>query len=622
VVIVFGLTRGNWLNGFLAGLSLSMAMLPEEFSVVLLIFLSLGAWRMSRRQVLTRRIAAIETLGGATVLCVDKTGTLTMNKLTLDKLYVHGSMGRLGKEACPGLPVEEKVSGEEYFSAGSCRSLPERFHNLLEYACLASQKDPFDPMEHEIRGALDQFLANTEHVHDNWTLVREYPLSKELMALSHVWESADKRQYVIAAKGAPEAIFELCHLQADEKQKLLDQVYGMARDGLRLIGVARATFGKGADPAILPDGQHDFDFQFVGILGFTDPVRSGVPAALSECYSAGVRVIMITGDYPGTAQHVARQINLRNADDFITGTELSQMEATVLRERIKRTNIFARVVPEQKLAIINALKANGEVVAMTGDGVNDAPALKAAHIGVAMGERGTDVARESAALVLLNDDFSSIVAAVRMGRRIFDNLKKAIAYIASVHIPIAGMVFLPVLFKFPLALLPAHIAFLELIIDPACSTVFEAEPEEKNSMRRPPRDLKTPLFDRRAFWLSVLQGLSVLVIVFAVFLAALWRGKGEADARTITFATLVVTNLTLILANLSPDRSWWETLFVKNIALSYILLGACVCLLLVLYVPFFASLFHFSILHLDDLLIVLGAGLLCLFWLERIKKKI
>jgi len=599
VVIVFGLTRGHWLNGFLAGLSLSMAVLPEEFSVVLLIFLSLGAWRMSKRQVLTRRTAAIETLGGATVLCVDKTGTLTMNKLTLDQLYVFGP-------------------NADYFSAGNSAQLPEKFHNLLEYACLASQKDPFDPLEREIRSAIGQFLINTEHVHDNWTLVREYPFSKELMALSHVWESADKQDYVIAAKGAPEAIFDLCHLNPDEKQKLLEKVHGMARDGLRLIGVARATFDK----TNLPEGQHDFDFKFIGILGFVDPVREGVPAALQECYSAGIRVIMITGDYPGTAQHIARQINLQNPDEFIAGAELLQMDSQVLRQRIQQTNIFARVVPEQKLAIINALKANGEVVAMTGDGVNDAPALKSANIGVAMGERGTDVARESAGLVLLNDDFSSIVEAVKMGRRIFDNLKKAIAYIASVHIPIAGMVFLPVLFKFPLVLLPAHIAFLELIIDPACSTVFEAEPEEKNVMRRPPRNLKTPLFDRGSFWLSMLQGLSVLIIVFVVFLAALWRGKGETDARTITFATLVVTNLALIVANLSPDRSWWKTLVANNIALRCVLLGASVCLFLVLYVPFFSSLFHFSILHLDDLLVAMGVGLLCLFWFEWTKKKL
>ncbi len=425
VVIVYGMTRGDWLNGLLAGVSLSMALLPEEFSVVLLIFLSMGAWRMSKRHVLTRRMPAIETLGSATVLCVDKTGTLTMNRMILSSLFSRGEFYDVAKNGH--------------------LQLPENFHELLEFGNLASQVDPFDPVEKEIKNGTEKFLSNSDHVHENWKLVREYPLSKNLLALSNVWESNDRRRHVIAAKGAPEAIIDLCHLDEAHKKELIYRVQSMADNGLRVLGVARSIFKEES----LPDSQHDFSFEFIGLLGFTDPVRPSVPAAVSECYTAGMRVIMITGDFPGTARHIARQIGLKNPDKIITGPELAQMSMMELQENIKITNIFARVVPEQKLAIVNALKANGEVVAMTGDGVNDAPALKSSHIGIAMGERGTDVARESSSIVLLNDDFSSIVEAVRLGRRIFDNLKKAISYIFSVHVPIAGLALFPILFKLP-----------------------------------------------------------------------------------------------------------------------------------------------------------------------------
>src|SRR6185369_14922157 len=278
--------------------------------------------------------------------------------------------------------------------------------------------------------------------------------------------------YVIAAKGAPEAIFDLCHFDEPQLERLSSRVTALAEEGLRVLGVARSRF-KQSD---LPTQQHDFDFEFLGLVGLADPVRPAVPAAIRECYTAGMRVVMITGDYPGTAQNIARQIGLEPAGEVITGPELDRMSDAELQRRIDSVNIFARVVPEQKLRLVNALKANGEVVAMTGDGVNDAPALKAAHIGIAMGERGTDVAREAASLVLLDDDFSSIVEAVRQGRRIFDNLKKGMAYILAIHVPIAGMTLIPVLMEWPLVLLPVHIAFLHLIIDPACSIVFEAEP--------------------------------------------------------------------------------------------------------------------------------------------------
>ncbi len=596
VVIVYGLTRGDWLHGLLAGLSLSMALLPEEFSVVLLIFLSMGAWRLSKRNVLVRRMPAIETLGSSTVLCVDKTGTLTQNRMNLSSLY----------------------AGNEYCEIDQNKCLLEKFHELLEFGYLASLQDPFDPLEKEIKKSTEKFLPDHEDIHREWKFIREYPLSKNLLALSNVWESNDSRKYVIAAKGAPEAIFELCHLNEAEKEKLLAHVQEMANKGLRLLGVAKASFQDDT----LPEKQHDFEFEFIGLLGFVDPVRPSAAQSVKECYTAGIRVIMITGDYPGTAQHIARQIGLENSDKYITGPELASMPKEELAEKIKTTNIFARVVPEQKLAIVNALKLNGEVVAMTGDGVNDAPALKSAHIGIAMGERGTDVARESASIVLLDDDFLSVVAAVRLGRRIFDNLKKAIGYIFSVHMPIAGLAVFPILFNLPLVLLPAHIAFLELIIDPACSTVFEAEPEEKNIMDRPPRNLRERMFGRKNLALSLVQGTSMLAGVIVVFLYALYAGKGEVDARTLTFATLVISNLTLIVANLSWSQSIIKTLFSENKALRYVLVGAISGLLLVLYVPALRNLFRFSLLHGEDLLIVFVVGTLSIVWLRLLKSRI
>src|SRR5665647_10711 len=596
VVVVYGLTRGDWLHGLLAGLSLSMALLPEEFSVVLLIFLSMGAWRMSKRNVLVRRMPAIETLGSSTVLCVDKTGTLTLNKMILSSIYSGNESCEIDKNEC----------------------LLEKFHELLEFGYLASQQDPFDPLEKEIKKSTEKFLSDHEDIHREWKLIREYPLSKNLLALSNVWESNDHRKHVVATKGAPEAIFELCSLNEAEKEKMLSQVQKMADKGLRLLGVAKASFQDDS----LPEKQHDFEFEFIGLLGFVDPVRPEVAQSVKECYTAGLRVIIITGDYPGTAQHIARQIGLKDPEKYITGPELASMQKEELAEKIKTTNIFARVVPEQKLLIVNALKLNGEVVAMTGDGVNDAPALKSAHIGIAMGERGTDVARESASIVLLNDDFSSIVASVRLGRRIFDNLKKAIGYIFSVHMPIAGLALFPILFNLPLVLLPAHIAFLELIIDPACSTVFEAEPEEKNIMNRPPRNLQERMFGRKGLALSLLQGTSMLAGVIVVLLYALYMDKGEVEVRTLTFATLVVANLTLIVANLSWSQSIIKTLHSENKALRYVLVGALSGLLLVLYVPALRNLFRFSVLHVDDLLIVFVVGILSIAWLRLLKSKI
>jgi len=594
VVVVFGITRNDWPQGLLAGITMAMAVLPEEFPVVLTIFLALGAWRISQNQVLTRRVPAVETLGATTVLCTDKTGTLTENRMTVKKLFAAGQFWSL-----------DGITG----------ALPDGIHEVVEYSILASQLDPFDPMEKAFKKLGDDYLQKTEHVHRDWSLVQEYPLSKKLLAMSRVWRSPEGSDFVIAAKGAPEAIADLCHLDESSRQKLSENIIAMAEEGLRVLGVARARF-KETD---LPQAQHDFEFQFLGLVGLADPVRAGVAGAITECYDAGIRVVMITGDYPATAQAIARTIGLKSADRVLTGPEMGLLSDADLQERIKDINIFSRMVPEQKLRLVLAMKANGEVVAMTGDGVNDAPALKAADIGIAMGGRGTDVAREASSLVLLDDSFSSIVQATRLGRRVFDNIKKAMGYILAIHVPIAGMSLIPVLLEWPLVLLPVHVVFLELIIDPACSVVFEAEPEEADVMRRPPRDPKKPLFSRRSLALSFLQGFVVLAIVLAVYAISLFRGQGEEEARALTYTTLIVANLGLILTNRSRSRTILETLSTPNRALWWVMGGALVFLTAVLYIPFLRELFGFAYLHFIDIAICFMAGITSILWFEGLK---
>ncbi len=596
LVVGYGLLKGQWLDGVLAGIALAMSVLPEEFPVVLTVFLALGAWRIARARVLTRRMPAVETLGAASVLCVDKTGTLTQNRMSVASLFAGGV-------------VYEPPSS----SAGPLDLPDEHLRDVAAYAFLASQSSPFDPMEQALHAFAAQAVPDV--IGQEGALVREYPLTPQLLAVTRAWASASSSQYVVAAKGAPEAIADLCRLGPTERQQLIEGVGAMVGRGLRVLGVARATHG----PRSLPDRPDDFAFELLGLIGLADPIRPEVPAAVRECYGAGVRVVMITGDYPGTAQAIARQIGLRDPDRVITGPALDEMDDDTLRERIATTNIFARVVPEQKLRLVQALKARGEVVAMTGDGVNDAPALKAAYIGIAMGGRGTDVAREAAALVLLDDDFSSIVRAVRMGRRIFDNLRKAMSYVLAIHVPIAGIALLPVLFGWPLVLMPIHIVFLELIIDPASSIVFEAEPEEADIMRRPPRNPRTPLFTRTTASLNLLQGASILVIVLAVLLISLRLGSSAAEARALTFTTLIIANLALILADRSRTRTILATLRTPNRALWWVVLGAATLLIVSLFVPFLRDLFGFTVLHANDLLICLAAGFASIVWFELIK---
>ncbi len=590
LVVLYGTTHGDWLKGLLAGIALAMAVLPEEFPVVLTVFMAMGAWRISKCGVLTRRLPAVEALGAATILCSDKTGTITENRMKIARLWAP--------------QVLHVIDGDE---------MPDAVHPVVEFGILASQRDPFDPMEQAFHRLGQEALAGTEHLHGGWQLLREYSLSPELLAVSHVWGSPEGDRLVVASKGAPEAIVDLCHLDSQTVAEVHAHVSEMGADGLRVLAVARAFFL----PTDLPPKQHDFDFELVGLVGLEDPVRQGVREAISECTGAGIRVLMITGDSPGTARAIARQVGL--ADHVMSGKELDALSEGELEERVLGPSVFARVAPEQKLRLVKALRARGEVVAMTGDGVNDAPALKAADIGVAMGGRGTDVAREAAALIVTDDNFTSIVGAVRLGRRIYENLRRAMGYVLAVHVPIAGLSLLPVLFGWPMVLFPIHIVFLELIIDPACSLAFEAEPADEGLMRQPPRRPNARLFDRRLVAVSLLQGASLLVATMLVFRIGLAHTGSEGSARALAFVALIAGNVALILVNRSWTRGLLSTLATRNFASWAVVAGAGLTLVLALFVPFLRGIFRFEELFPHDAALAVGAGLSCLLWFEVLK---
>lgn len=600
LAIGYGVTEGDWLQGLLAGLTLAMAILPEELPVVLTLFLGLGAWRLARENVLARSIPAVEVLGSTTVLCVDKTGTLTANRMTVRRIW-----------------SEEAAYDTAQAGAGP---LQEELHGVLEYAVLASHRRAFDPMETAIGEAGKRLLADTEHLHGDWKLVEDYALSPQLLAMSRVWQSPDNAEHMIAAKGAPEAIVDLCHLDGAHSARILERVQAMAADGLRVLGVARSTFAS----KDLPGKQHDFDFAFLGLIALEDPIRPDVPRAIAECKSAGIRVVMMTGDHAATALAIARQAGLGTDAPVISGSELADMGDDVLQKRIETANIFCRVQPDQKLRLVRAFQARGDVVAMTGDGVNDAPALKAANIGVAMGAHGTEVAREAAALVLLNDDFSSLVTAVRYGRRVFANLRKAIVFVVAVHVPIVGLSIAPVLFGWPMLLMPVHILFLQLIIDPACSVVFEAEPLEPDAMQLPPRKLDQKLFDQAVMVRGLWQGLGLLLLLLLLYAGArTWLPADAARddmARALTFFVLVLSNLGLIHAN----RSWGKTAVLgnseSNAQFGWIAGGTIVVLGVVMGVPAVSRLFAFAAPPPTTLLAAVGFVVVGLMWFELVKR--
>jgi Ca2+-transporting ATPase len=596
-VVLYGTLRGGWLDAVLTGITIGMSMLPEEFPVVLTVFMAMGAWRISKARVLTRRAASIETLGSATVLCTDKTGTLTENRMSIVELR---------------LPDDNIFRPRETTKA----AVPNDFRELAAYGLLASAPEPFDPMEK----AFHEFARDALEVADglpgsDWKLAHRYGLRPDLLAMSQLWQKDEGRSdFVVATKGAPEVIADLCHLGQAELETVRRSVDSMAAEGLRVLGVAKATH----EGVQWPQSQRDFPFVFLGLVGLADPLRSSVAAAVRECRSAGIRVVMITGDYPATARAIAQRAGL-DASGALTGDEIEHLDDSELARRTRTVGTFARIMPEQKLRIVQALKADGEIVAMTGDGVNDAPSLKAAHIGVAMGGRGTDVAREASSIVLLDDDFGSIVTAIRLGRRIYDNVRKAMGFIFAVHVPIAGLALLPLLFGLPIIFGPIHIAFLEMVIDPVCSLVFEAETDEEDVMRRKPRAPDAPLFSWPLIGWSVLQGGLSFGLVGAIFVIALYRGMPEDEARALTFFSLVLSIVSLILVNRSFSTSLVAAFRRPNPALAWILLAVTVILGLSLLWPAASALFRFGPLHADDLALTIAAGIVVLIVLETLK---
>ena len=592
VIALYGIVHGDWLQAVLGGIALGMSMLPEEFPLVLTAFMVMGAWRLSRARVLTRRAAAIEMLGAATVLCTDKTGTLTENRMTVAELRSPTARWRRA-EAGP---------------------LPDALASLVEIAMLASAPQPSEPMERAIAELVALRPGGLAALQAGKTLVRRYGLRPDLLAMTNVWSRQDDGERYAMAKGAPEAIARLCRLDEGAMSWLRQATDEMARDGMRVLGVCEARQGDGE----LPESQASFAFRFVGLVGFADPLRANVPDAIAECRSANVRVVMITGDYRATAHAIAERAGLESGS-VVERAELARLDQATLRQRLQSTNVCARVMPEQKLRIVEALKANGEIVAMTGDGVNDAPALKAAHIGVAMGGRGTDVAREASSIVLLDDDFGSIVRTIRLGRRIYDNLRKASVYIVAVHVPIAGLALLPLLFGLPFMLMPVHIAFLEMVIDPACSIAFEAESAERDVMRRPPRPAESRLLSPALVGWSLLQGALALAALAAVFFAGLAREIPEQELRALMFTSLVLINVSLILVNRSFSSSLVVALRRPNTFLWLLLAAVATVLTVALTWPPAMTLFRFGPFHLHDLAVSAGAGLSLLLLMELIK---
>ncbi len=573
-ILLYGILRGGWLEAALSGIAIAMSMLPEELPVVLTLFMTMGALRMSKNRVLARRGAAIETLGAATVLCTDKTGTLTLNRMEIAELR---------------LPT-----GESFLAESDGLNLHGRFADLADLGILASLEQPFDPMEmafHALAGRHPEAPLRARQG-DGWILRHQYALSPDLLAVSHVWGQDGGSERVVATKGAPEAIAELCGLTGVKRSEMDRQVAEMAARGLRVLGVAEARW-EGED---LPETQRHFSFTFRGLVGLADPVRGSVPGAVRELQEAGIRVVMITGDYPVTARAIAQQAGIE-ADHVMTGEQVAAMDDDRLAAEIRDVSIFARVMPEQKLRLVRALKDAGEIVAMTGDGVNDAPSLKAAHIGIAMGQRGTDVAREASSIVLLDDDFSSIVSAVRLGRRIYDNLRKASGFIFAVHVPIGGLALSPLLLGWPLILGPIHIALLEMVVDPVCSLAYEAEPEEPDVMQRPPRHPDSPLITRSLLAWSAVQGLLALVLLLTLAFWAIGASASDAAFHTTCFAGLIATVLALVFSNRSFGAGKFHMLHHKHNRPLIVILGIVAMIFSALFLAQpVADLFGFSTL--------------------------
>lgn len=544
LVLLIGARQGAWLEAWLAGITLAMTLLPVEYPVVLTVFLALAAWRLSRHHVLTRRLSALEVLGATSILAVDKTGTLTQNRMEVSVLAAGGEILELSAHGAAPLPAAGEL--------------------LLETGILASAVNPFDPMEKAFQAVGRHYLADPSPPHLRWRLAREYGITPGLLAMTHVWQAEADGPFVVAAKGAPEAILDLCHAGSAQIASVMAEVGRLAQRGLRVIAVARGAWPARPWPA----QQHGFEYQFLGLVGLHDPLRPEVPQAVADCHAAGIAVVMVTGDHAATARAVALEAGL-DAHRVLRGESLAACKALALAQ----CRVFARVMPTQKLDLVRGWMAQGAVVAMTGDGVNDAPALRAADVGIAMGERGSDVAREAAALVLTDGNFAALVQAVRQGRRLFDNLRAATAYVVAVHLPIAGIALLPVLLGWPTVLLPIHVMMLELVIDPVASLVFELEPEAPDLMRRPPRKVHEPLLPTAMLRRCLLQGLAALVLVAGGYALALRGGASGEAARGLALVGVVAFNLMLVMANRSDAIPPLQRFLLPNPALLAVAAG-------------------------------------------------
>ena len=587
----------NWylsrsiLHGLMHGLTLAMSVIPEEIPVAFSTFMALGAYHLYKQKVLARSPYTVETLGAATVICVDKTGTITENDMRLSAIY----------------DFKEDVVYDYTMD-------PFNFNPVLEFGMWSSEIVPFDPMEksiHEVYASVAEVDQRPKHF-----MVHEYPLGGTPPIMTHVF-SDKKESHIIAVKGSVEGVLRQCTLSTEQLALVHTKNKEFTSKGYRVLAVAQSKQGINN----LPASQLDFKFDLKGLLAFYDPPKQNMHQTLEHFYAAGIQVKMITGDHPATAEAIAKQINLNNNEEMLTGEQLMKLDEAELSEKVKTVNIYARMFPDAKLRVIQALKANGEVVAMTGDGVNDGPALKAAHIGVAMGKRGSELAKQAASLILMDDDLTHMVDAVALGRRIYENLKKAIQYIISIHIPIILIVTVPLLtfWKFTDFFSPIHVIFLELIMGPTCSIIFENEPIEADSMTKKPRKMTTSFFSLRELSVSMVQGLVIAAACLGLGYYFIATQHTEIEVRTVIYTTLIFSNLFLTLVNRSFHYSIFTTIRYRNFLLPTVVVASLVVLFLSLYVAPVRNVFQFQALSVMHLLWCLGAAFVGVMWVEIYK---
>jgi Ca2+-transporting ATPase len=594
-LIVWGINYYNTreiLNSLLQSLTLAMSILPEEIPVAFTTFMALGAWRLMKSGIVVKQMKTVETLGSATVICTDKTGTLTENVMDLAKIY--------------------DFEADSVFETN--QTLIETNKILLRTAMFASEPIPFDPMEVALHNAYTSTTKSDERPH--FKIIKEYPLGGTPPMMTHVFENK-VGDIIIAAKGAPEAIMQVSGITDEQKTKIENAINSFSAEGYRVLGVAEAI-SKCKD---FPQKQQEFKFKFKGILAFYDPPKKNIAKVLSNFYDAGINVKIITGDNEATTVSIAKQIGFEGYEKHISGKDLMLLSEKDLAKKVMETQIFTRMFPEAKLRIINALKNQNEIVAMTGDGVNDGPALKAAHIGIAMGKKGSEIAKDAASLILMNDDLSKMVKAVAMGRKIYTNLKKAIQYIISIHIPIILTVFIPLALGwiYPNIFSPIHIIFLELIMGPTCSIIYENEPIEKNTMKLKPRPLSDTFFSWKELTTSIIQGLFITAGTLGTYQFALSQNLGENITRTMIFTTLVIANVVLTLVNRSFFFSIFTTLKYKN-NLVLLIIGITISLTgTILFVPDISAFFQFQKLSLTQLGFSILIGSVSVLWFELVK---